>query len=139
MLEVRLTTPVNPLTAVIVMVEVAAVPAFTLTLVGLAAIVKSGIATLNVTVALWDRVPLVPVTVTTKLPLVVAVQDRVEVPEPVTLVGVRVQVIPLAGLLVEVRLTRPANPLTAVTVMVEVPAWLMLTATLVGLAAIVKS
>jgi hypothetical protein len=81
----------------------------------------------------------VPVTVTTKLPLVVAVQESVEVPEPLTLVGVRVQLMPVAGLLLEVRLTTPANPLTAVIVIVEVPAWLTLTATLVGLAAIVKS
>jgi hypothetical protein len=81
----------------------------------------------------------VPVTVTAKLPLIVAVQDSVEVPEPVTLVGVRVQLIPVAGLLVEVRLTTPANPLTAVIVIAEVPAWFTFTLTLVGLAAIVKS
>lgn len=83
--------------------------------------------------------PLVPVTVTVKVPLTVAVHDRVEVPDPVTLVGVSVQVMPVVGLLDEVRLTTPANPLTAVIVMVEVPAWLTLTGTLVGLAAIVKS
>jgi hypothetical protein len=46
---------------------------------------------------------------------------------------------PVAGLLLEVKLTTPAKPLTAVTVIVEVPAWLTLTATLVGFAAIVKS
>ena len=76
---------------------------------------------------------------TTKLPLVVAVQERVEVPEPVTLVGVRVHVIPVVGLIVAVRLTTPAKPLTAVMVIVEVPAWFTFTLTLVGLAAIVKS
>jgi len=81
----------------------------------------------------------VPVTVTVKVPLTVAVHDRVEVPEPVTLVGVRVHVIPVAGLIVEVKLTTPAKPFTAATVIVEVPAWLTLTATLVGLAAMVKS
>jgi len=79
------------------------------------------------------------VTVTVNVPLTVAVHDRVLVPEPVTLVGVRVQVIPVAGTEADVRLTTPANPLTAVTVIVDVPAWLTLTATLVGLAAIVKS
>jgi hypothetical protein len=73
------------------------------------------------------------------VPLVVAVHDRVEVPEPVTLVGVRAHPIPVAGLLVAVKLTTPPKPLTAVIVIVEVPAWLTLTATLVGLAAIVKS
>jgi len=77
--------------------------------------------------------------VTVKVPLTVAVQDRVEVPDPVTLVGVRVHVMPVVGLIAAVRLTTPANPLTAVTVIVDVPAWLTLTATLVGLAAIVKS
>jgi hypothetical protein len=81
----------------------------------------------------------VPVIVTVKAPLTVAVQDRVEVPEPVTLVGARVQVIPVAGLTVAVKLTTPAKPFTAATVIVEVPAWLTLTATLVGLAAMVKS
>ncbi len=136
---VRVTVPVKPLIGATVMVEVAATPTFTLALVGLAVTVKSGMATLNVTVVLWDSAPFVPVTVTAKLPLVVAVHERVEVPEPVTLVGVRVQVMPVAGLLVEVKLTTPANPLTAVMVIVEVPAWLTLTGTLVGLAAIVKS
>jgi hypothetical protein len=81
----------------------------------------------------------VPVTVTVKVPVAVAVHDRVEAPEPVTLVGVRVHVMPVAGLLVEVKLTTPVKPLTAATVIVEVPAWLTLTLTLVGLAAIVKS
>ncbi len=58
---------------------------------------------------------------TVKLPLVDAVQDKVEVPEPLTLVGNMVQAIPLVGLLVVVKLTTPANPLTAVIVIVEVP------------------
>ena len=68
-----------------------------------------------------------------------AVHDRVDVPDPVTLVGVRVQLILADGLLTAVRLTTPAKPLTAVIVMVDVPAWFVLTATVVGLAAIVKS
>jgi len=74
-----------------------------------------------------------------KLPLVEAAQDRVEVPEPLTLVGAGVHVIPLEGLLATVKLTTPANPLTGVIVIVEVPGWLTLTLTLVGLAAIAKS
>lgn len=73
------------------------------------------------------------------MPATVAVHDRVEVPEPVTLVGVRVHVSPVVGLMVEVRLTMPAKPLTAVTVIVEVPGVPTFTLTLVGLAAIVKS
>jgi hypothetical protein len=49
-----------------------------------------------------------------------------------------VHVMPVTGDEVAVSETTPANPLTAVTVIVEVPAWFTLTATLVGLAAIVK-
>ena len=89
-------------------------------------------------VAECDKVPLVPVTVTVKVPLVVAVHDRVEVPEPVTLVGLRVQVIPLR-LIASVRLTAPVNPLTDVIVIVDIPAWSTLTATLVGVAERVRS
>jgi len=60
--SVRLTVPVKPLTAAIVIVEVAEVP--TVTAAGeVAAMVKS--FTEKVAVAECDRVPLVPVTVTT--------------------------------------------------------------------------
>ncbi len=59
---VRATVPVKPFTGATVMVEVAAVPALTLALVGLAVTVKSW--TVKVTMAEWDRIPLVPVTVT---------------------------------------------------------------------------
>jgi len=61
------------------------------------------------------------------------------VPEPVTLVGVRVQAIPVVGLMLDVKLTIPLNPLRAVTVMAEVPATPALTVTVVGLAEMVKS
>jgi hypothetical protein len=77
--------------------------------------------------------------VTVNAPVIVAVQERVEVPEPETLVGNRAHDKPAAGLVVAVRLTTPLNPLTAVMVMAEVPAWLTLTETLVGLATIAKS
>jgi hypothetical protein len=65
----------------------------------------------------------------------------VEVPEVprVTLVGVRVQVSPVAGATEDVRLTVPVNPLMAVTVMVDVPATPALTVTVVGLAVTEKS
>jgi len=79
------------------------------------------------------------VTVTVKVPLADGVQDRVEVPEPVTLAGVSVHVRPVAGETAAVRLTTPANPLTAVTVIVEVPAVPTVVVTVVGLAAIAKS
>ena len=65
---------------------------------------------------------------------VVNVQERVELPEPVTLVGVSVQAVLLLA-----RLTVPANPLSPVMVMVDVPAAPTLTGTVVGLAVIVKS
>jgi len=74
------------------------------------------------------------------VPLAVAVHERVEVPEPpVTEVGVRVQVMPVDGETVSVSATVPVNPLTGVTVMVEVRAIFVLPLTLVGLALIVKS
>ena len=62
------------------------------------------------------------------------VQERVELPEPVTLVGLSVQAVLLLA-----RLTIPANPFSPVTVIVEVAAVPAFTVTLVGLAAIVKS
>jgi hypothetical protein len=59
--SVKLTTPENPLSAVMVIVEVAEEPAAT-DAGEVAAMVKS--VTVTVTVAVWDSVPLVPVTVT---------------------------------------------------------------------------
>jgi len=60
--SVKVTVPVKPLSAATVIVEVAEVPAWTAA-GEVAAIVKS--FTLNVAVVEWDRVPLVPVIVTT--------------------------------------------------------------------------
>jgi hypothetical protein len=92
----------------------------------------------------WDKLPLAPVTVTVKVPLVVPVQDRVEVAEvvevdSVTLVGDRVHVRPVAGETVSDRPTVPANPFRAVTVIVDVPAVPTVVVTVVGLAAKLKS
>ncbi len=56
------TVPVNPLRPVTVMVEVPTAPVLTVRLLGLAATVKSW--TMKLTVALWVRLLLVPVTVT---------------------------------------------------------------------------
>ena len=58
--SVRLTVPVNPLTADTVMVDVAEVPAWTAA-GEVADIVKS--VTVKVAVVEWERVPLVPVIV----------------------------------------------------------------------------
>lgn len=137
--DVRATVPVKPLMGATVMVEVPDTPATVVTAVGLAVTEKSWTATLNVTVALCDKVPLVPVTVTVKNPLADEVQESVDVPDPVTLVGVRVHASPVVGDIVSVRLTTPPNPLTAAMVMVEllVPPTIMVL--LVGLAVIVKS
>jgi hypothetical protein len=76
----------------------------------------------------------VPVTDTCLFPVVLNVQDSVALPEPVTLVGLTVH-----DVLLVARLTTPVNPFWAVIVIVEVPAELTFTLTLVGLAVIVKS
>ena len=104
LLVVRLTTPAKPFTAVIVIVEVPAEPALTVTLVGDAVIVKSW--TTNVTVTECDRDPLVPVTKTCLLPVEVNVHDSVALPEPVTLVGDTAH----DAVVLVTRLTTPAKP-----------------------------
>ena len=75
-----------------------------------------------------------PVTVTWTVPAATKVQESVELPEPVTLVGLSVHAVLLLA-----RLTIPANPFSPVTVIAEVAAVPALTVRLVGLAAIVKS
>ena len=63
--------------------------------------------------------PLVPVTVTLNVPAVEELHDRVAVPELVMLPGVIAPQVRPAGT-VSVRVTVPVNPLTAVTVIVDV-------------------
>ena len=75
-----------------------------------------------------------PVTDTCLFPVVLNVHDSVALPEPVTLVGETVHEVLLVA-----RLTTPVNPFRAVIVIVDVPAALTFTLTLVGLAVIVKS
>ena len=114
--SVRLTVPVNPLTAVTVIVEVAEVP--TVTAAGdVAEIVKS--LTVKVAIVECDSVPLVPVIVSVYVAAIVELHDTVAVPEPVTLRGLMAPQVKFAGT-VSVRLTVPVNPLTAATVIVEV-------------------
>jgi hypothetical protein len=132
LLIARPTTPANPFAAVTVIVEVPAEPALAVTLVGLAVIVKSW--TTYVTVTECERLALLPVTPTWYVPVVAKAHERVEEPDPVTLVGEMVQEVLLVAIL-----TTPAKPLIAATVIVEVPADPALAVTLVGLAAIVKS
>jgi hypothetical protein len=133
---VRATLPVKPFSGVTVIVDVPAVLTTTVTVAGLAEIVKSGAGVIvKATVAECDNEPLVPVTVTVTDPVLVKVQDRVEVPvPPVTEVGVRVQAV-----LSEVRATLPVKLLRGVMVIVEVPAVFTITLTVLGLVAIVKS
>ena len=133
LLVVRLTTPAKPFTAAIVMLDVPAEPAFTVTVAGLAVIVKSW--TTKVTVTECERAALVPVTETCLLPVVLKVHESVALPDPVTLVGETVH----EAVVFVARLTTPAKPFRPVTVMLEVPAAFTFTLTLVGLAVIVKS
>jgi len=82
-----------------------------------------------VTVALWDNEPFVPVTATLVTPSEAKLHDSVEFPEPVTLVGEI-----LHDVLFVDRLTRPVNPLTEVTVIVEFAVW----PTLIGLGVVAE-
>jgi hypothetical protein len=132
LLVVRLTTPANPLTAVIVIVEVPVTPGLTVTLVGLAVIVKSW--TMYVTVTEWDNEALVPVTPTWNVPSDANVHERMELPEAGTLFGEM-----LHEVLLVPRPTTPAKPLTGVTIIVEVAVVPALTGMLIGFADIVKS
>ena len=75
-----------------------------------------------------------PVTVTRKLEANPKLHDSVKFPEPVKLVGAT-----LHAVLFVAKLTTPAKPFNAVTAPLEVPAEPALTATVVGLAEIVKS
>ena len=132
LLVARDTVPANPFCPVIVIEDVPALPTFTVTLVGLALIVKSW--TVKVTVAVRVKDPLVPVTVTCTVLAEVKVHESVELPEVVTLVGDRVQAVLLLD-----RLTVPVKPFRGVIVMVDVAAVPALTVTEVGLAVTEKS
>ena len=120
---VSATVPVRPLTTVTVIVDVPEAPAKTWAGVAPAAMVKS--TTVKVIAAVvWDSVPSVPVTVTVYVAAVPDEQPRVEVcgdVPKVTLVGDSVHVKPAGVDADTVRATVPVKPLTAVTVIVEVP------------------
>jgi hypothetical protein len=134
--DARDTTPLNPFCAVTVIVDDPDPGEAKVKLVGLAAMVKSW--TVTVTVAEWDSVPLVPVTVTVKVAAVVPVHARVDVwVAPRTmLVGDRVHVRP-AGDTVDASATVPVKPLTGATVIVEVAVARERIVAVVGLAATV--
>lgn len=132
LLVARLTTPLNPLSAVMLMVEFPGALTLRVRLVGLAMMVKSWI--LNVRVVLWDRLPFVPVTATCLVPDVVNVHVSVEVPEPVRLFGETVHEV-----LFVARVTIPMKPLSGESVMVDIPEALAFALTVDGLAVSVKS
>src|SRR5438876_662111 len=93
--------------------------------------------TLYATLVEWDRAPLVPVTetVTTMVPSLVKVQERLEVGESLkTVEGARVHAEFSA-----VRVTVPEKPFREDRVIVEVPGESTRTVTAVGVAEIVKS
>ncbi len=113
------TSPVNPFTGDIAMLEVPGEFTATDTAVGLAMMVKPGAPpTIKLTVAEGAEPPLVLATVTVTLPVAVNVHDRVEEPEPpVTVDGVKVQ-----AELSEVRETSLENPFKGEMVTVDVAA-----------------
>lgn len=94
----------------------------------------------RVNVVEWLKLPLVPLMVRVRVPVVARLltrTDRVEVPEPVTDVGLKVGVTrdpcPLT-----LRFTAPVNPFTAPIVIVDVPVVPRLTVMLVGESEMVK-
>jgi len=136
---VRDTVPANPLRTVIEIVEVPVAPARIVALFGLAVREKSvWFAMLTVRDVECDSDPLLPVTVTVNVPMVLPEQLSVEVPEPDKLAGLRPQVSPELDAF-EVRDTEPLNPFCADTVIVEVAAPPLVKVILVGLAEILKS
>jgi hypothetical protein len=82
----------------------------------------------------WDSDPLAPVTRTLIVLTDAKLQDRLALPDPVTVEGVRVH----AGLFDD-KLTTEENPFRPVTVIVEVPTEPALTGSEVGVAVIEKS
>jgi len=112
----RLTVEEKPFMGVTVTVEPPATLVPTVTLAGLADIVKS--TTVKTTVAACERLPIVPVTVTVTVPATVNVHDSVELPNlPVTVDGVRVHAV-----LSLVSTTLPAKPFIGETVILDEPA-----------------
>jgi hypothetical protein len=127
----RLMPPANALTGVIVIVDVPVALSSALTVEGFAVIAKSW--TTNVTVTEWERLALAPVTETCLVPVDVNVQDRVELPEPVTLAGVTLH----DDVVLVARLTIPAKPFMDAIVTVAEPEAFTFTLRLFGLGATV--
>jgi hypothetical protein len=96
----------------------------------------------RVIVVEWVRLPLVPVTVTLKVPVAVwpplPVKVRVEVPLPATLAGLKLALTPDGSALFDSE-TVPVNPLREVMVIVVVAEPLLDIVRLVGDALMLKS
>ncbi len=104
-------------------------------------ITLGGAATIRVTEAVWEVLPLVPVSVTVEVPRVVVprvVTVSVEVPDPVTVAGEKLAVAPLGNPLA-LSVTTPAKPFNDPIVAVYVVVFPATTVCVLGLPAIVKS
>ena len=139
----RATAPVKPFSGATVMEEVAVAPTFAVTLPGLADIVKSGddgCVTNTVILMVWEREPLVPVTVTVKFPGEEPARLHVDDPEPPEmLLGLQLTESPVDGEAEVERLTVPAKPFWAETVALKKPASPELKVTPDGVAVRLKS
>lgn len=133
-LALKLTVPLNPLTAAIVTLEVPLVPRVTVMLAGESEIVKFGLGplTVRVIVVVWVIVPEVPVMVTVLVPAA-AVLLATNVTVLVEVVGFvpKLAVTP-AGRPDADKLTLPVKPPEFVTVIVLLPLPPCETATLAG-------
>ena len=121
---VRATVPVKPLSAVTVIVEDPEPPASIWAGDTAPAAIEKSTTVKVIAAVVCDNVPSVPVTVTVYVAAVPDVQLRVEVcgeSPKVTLVGDRVHVSPAGVDADAVSDTVPVRPLTAVTVIVDVP------------------
>jgi hypothetical protein len=122
-LTVKPTLPVNPPDPVTVVVYEVLPPAVTVAEAGVAEMEKSpttGAFTTNETDEVWLSAPLVPVMVSGEVPVGVVlavVMVRVEEPDVVTEVGLKLAVAP-AGNPVTLKFTAPVNPPVGLTVTV---------------------
>ena len=131
--KARLTVDAKPFSGATETAESPATLVPTVTLVGLADIAKS--TTVKTTVAVCERLPIVPVTVTVTVPETVNVHDSVELPNPpVTVDGFRVQ-----AALSLVNTTSPVKPFNRETVILDMPTEPTSTVTPDGAAVSVKS
>src|ERR1019366_4457064 len=128
-LALSVTTPLNPFSAPMLVVKVVAFPTTTVCELGVAVRLKFGggwvAATVKLTLAVWVKLPLVPVIVS------------VDVPEPVTVAGEKLAVAP-AGNPLALSVTAPLKPSTAPMLVVKVVAFPTTTVCELGVAVRLK-